>query len=75
MRLLPGHRQEAGTVKGFYLGVEVFITHWHGAWLKCRWPSGKVFTHWGEQIKATPWGEEPAWQPRRCSHARTAVTR
>ena len=52
------------TIVGFYLGrpVEPVCDHGDG-WLTCRWPDGKTYRHWAEQIKAEPWGDQPVRPP------------
>lgn len=46
-------------VVGFYLGRPVEPVRDHGdGWLSCRWPDGRVYRHWAEQIKVEPWGQQ-----------------
>lgn len=45
----------------YYLGIPVEPLVRHTArgrnWVYARWPDGRIFLHWADQLEKTPWGE------------------
>lgn len=49
------------TVKRYYLGVEVQVEPAdQEGWAWAKWPDGRRFKHWADQLKTEPWGEVAA---------------